>query len=198
MPPRLQIKTINSNVSNSIDMKNILKILLTKNDNYKYSNVYNTQVLDNRSITITDIIDEMQKEGLDVDREVALTIVTRFNKKVTQEVFSGKNVNTGLVNISPVIKGSLNEKRWNPRANRVEIDLKIGEDLTNALSDTVLELVDEKSKIVETYDLLDQVNQAPEPSIINEEKKVDFGNIKLNINEDPACGIAFRTWLWKS
>jgi len=179
-------------------MKNILKILLTKNDNYKYSNVYNTQVLDNRSITITDIIDEMQKEGLDVDREVALTIVTRFNKKVTQEVFSGKNVNTGLVNISPVIKGSLNEKRWNPRANRVEIGLKIGEDLTNALSDTVLELVDEKSKIVETYDLLNQVNQAPEPSIINEEKKVDFGDIKLNINEDPACGIAFRTWLWKS
>jgi hypothetical protein len=198
MPPRLQIKIINSNVSNSIYMKNILKILLTKNDNYKYSNVYNTQVLDNRSITITDIIDEMQKEGLDVDREVALTIVTRFNKKVTQEVFSGKNVNTGLVNISPIIKGSLNEKRWNPRANRVEIDLKIGEDLTNALSDTVLELVDEKSKIVETYDLLNQVNQAPEPSIINEEKKVDFGDIKLNINEDPACGIAFRTWLWKS
>jgi hypothetical protein len=198
MPPRLQIKIINSNVSNSIYMKNILKILLTKNDNYKYSNVYNTQVLDNRSITITDIIDEMQKEGLDVDREVALTIVTRFNKKVTQEVFSGKNVNTGLVNISPVIKGSLNEKKWNPRANRVEIDLKIGEDLTNALSDTVLELVDEKSKIVETYDLLNQANQAPEPSIINEEKKVDFGNIKLNVNEDPACGIAFRTWLWKS
>lgn len=179
-------------------MKNILKILLTKNDNYKYSNVYNTEVLDNRDITITDIINELQKEDLDVDREMALSIITRFNEKVTQEVFSGKNVNTGLVNISPVIKGSLNEKRWNPRANRVEIDLKIGEDLTKALSDTVLELVDEKSNLVESYDLLNQVNQAPEVKIIDEEKKVDFGNIKLNINEDPACGIAFRTWLWKS
>jgi len=179
-------------------MKNILKILLTKNDNYKYSNVYNTEVLDNRNITITDIVDEMQKEGLDVDRETALKIISQFNRKVTQEVFTGKNVNTGLVNISPTVKGSLNEKRWNPRANRIEIGLKIGEELTNALSETVLELIDEKSQVVESYDLVNQVNQAPEVTIINEEKKVDFGNIKLNINEDPACGIAFRTWLRKS
>lgn len=178
-------------------MKNVLRVSLFKNDNYKYSNIYNTQILDNQSITLSDIIEELKKEGLGVDQKTALDIITRFNKKVSQEVFSGKTVNTGLVNISPVIKGSLNEKKWNPRANRVEITLKAGSELTNALSETDLELIGDKSELIERYNLLDQVNQQPEVRVVKD-NKVDFGNIKLNINEDPACGIAFRTWLWKS
>lgn len=178
-------------------MKNILKVSLIKNEHYKYSNIYSTQVVDNRSITLTDILEELEKEGLDVDKKTALDIITRFNQKVAQEVFSGKNVSTGLVNISPVIKGSLNEKKWNPQANRVEISLKSGCDLADALSETALEIIDDKSRLIETYNLSEQANQIPENEIVND-RKVDLGGIKLNINEDPACGIAFRTWLWKS
>jgi hypothetical protein len=178
-------------------MKNRLKVSLTKNEHYKYSNIYNTKVLDNRSITITEILGELQNEGLQVDLETALDIIIRFNKKVAEEVFSGKNVNTGLVNLSPVIKGSLNEKRWNPRANRVEVALNPGPTLTDALLETSLEIIDEKSELIETLNLSDQQNQLPEVEIVHE-RKVDLGDIKLNINEDPACGIAFRTWLWKS
>lgn len=178
-------------------MQNLLKVSLTKNMHYKYSNIYNAQVIDNQNITITDIVEELKKEGLEVDQKLALSIINRFNQKVSEKVFSGKNVCTGLVNISPVVKGSLNEKRWNPKINRVEIALTAGRDLNRTMSETTVEIIDEKQAVIETYRLSDQTDKLPE-SNIRSERKVDFGDIKLNLTEDPACGIAFRTWLWKS
>jgi len=164
---------------------------------YKYSNIYNAQIIDNQNITISDIIDELSEEGLEVDQKLALSIINRFNQKVSEKVFSGKNVCTGLVNINPIVKGTLNEKRWNPKVNRVEIAITAGCDLNQTMSETTVEIIDEKLAVIETYRLSDQIDRLPE-SNIGGEPKVDFGDIKLNLTEDPACGIAFRTWLWKS
>jgi len=178
-------------------MQNLLKVSLAKNMHYKYSNIYNAQIIDNQNITITDIIDELSNEGLEVDQKLALSIINRFNQKVSEKVFSGKNVCTGLVNINPIIKGTLNEKIWNPKVNRVEIAIIAGCDLNQTMSETTVEIIDEKQTVIETYRLSDQAGRLPE-SNIGSQHKVDFGDLKLNVTEDPACGIAFRTWLWKS
>ncbi len=178
-------------------MKNILKVSLTKNSHYKYSNIYNAQILQNQDLTISDIIDELRKEGLEVNRKVALNIINRFNQKVAEKVFSGKKVCTGLVNINPVIKGSLNEKRWNPQVNRVEVALSTGNDLVHTMSETTVEIIDEKLDVIETYNLSNQSSRLHQNNTVCE-RKADFGDVKLSLTEDPACGIAFRTWLWKS
>lgn len=178
-------------------MRNLLKLSLTKNINYKYSNIYNAQVVDNQNVTLIDIIEELRMDGLELDEKQALNVIDKFNKKVSEKVFSGKSVCTGLVNISPLIKGPLAEKKWNSKVNRVEISLTAGADLTHSMSETTVEIIDEKQGIIGEYKLSDQSNDSCE-NIVDRESKVDFGDIKLNQAEDPACGIAFRTWLWKS
>lgn len=178
-------------------MKNVLKVSLTKNQQYKYSNIYDAQVLDNHNITITDIVDEMIEEGVGIDKKTVLDIIARFNQKSANLALSGKKVDTGLVILAPIIKGALNEKKWSLKANKVEVSITAGADLTNAMLETNVEIMDEKSDIIEIFDLSRQVNQ-PEESNNKVRENVDFDNSKLRMPDDPACGIAFRTWLWKS
>jgi len=178
-------------------MRNLLKVSLTKNVNYKYSNIYNAQILDNQNITIIDIVGELRKDGLELDEKQVLDVIDKFNKKVSEKVFSGKNVCTGLVNISPFVKGPLAEKRWDSKVNKVEIVLTAGTDLTHSMSETTVEIFDEKQSVIGVYKLSDQLDNLSEYNV-QRECKVDLRDTKLNLTEDPACGIAFRTWLWKS
>lgn len=178
-------------------MKTVLKVSLKKNQHYKYSNVYDAQVLDRTNISKSDIIDELLKEGIGVDKETVLNIITRFNKKVAEQVLSGNNVSTGLVNLSPVVKGSVNEKKWNPIANEVEIVFENGTDISNAMKKTTVEIIDEKSDLIEKFNLFDQLKQIKQDISIDH-NGTESGKPRLNHNEDPACGIAFRDWLWKA
>lgn len=178
-------------------MKTVLKVSLKKNLHYKYSNIYDAQILDSGNMTESDIIDELLKEGIGVDKKTVLDIIALFNKKVAELVLSGNNVSTGLVNLSPVIKGSVNEKRWNPAVNGVEIALKSGSELTRELADTTLKVIDEKSDLIETFNLSDQPKQI-KPRINIPESYSGKGKSDMKISDDPACGMAFRNWLWNS
>jgi len=178
-------------------MKTVLKVSLRKNQHYKYSNIYDAQVLDRADISESDIIDELLKDGIAVDKETVLDIITRFNRKVVEQVLCGNNVSTGLVNLSSTVKGSVNEKRWNSTVNRVEIIFENGTDVNNAMKKTTVEIIDEKSDLVGRFNLSDQFKKIEQESSHNglESEK---SRLNQNQNEDPACGIAFRDWLWKA
>lgn len=165
-----------------------LKASLRKNQLTEYSNDYVAQILEKGSMNIENIIDELLNDGVDLNRKMALDIINSFNAKVSDLVLSGFNVNTGLVSIHPVIKGTLKGGNWNPKINTVSVSISESYDLRQAISETLVEVPDDKG----------------EPFIINspiENKQTKAFKIEpesadsSSETDNTACGIAFRKWL---
>lgn len=171
-------------------MKSALKILLRKNRMAIDPNEFNAQVDIMGSADINFILDEMVKDGLCVSRQTALEIISHFNRKSANLVVSGYEVNTGLVNMYPLVKGPINRKKWDPKINWIDVSVFPGQVLYKAISETKVEIVKEKEEDPDSAQ-----NEVDEMSYV---RNSDFHNSLLNSKEVPACGIAFRTWLCKS
>jgi hypothetical protein len=171
-------------------MKKILKAKLYKKRLAVDIYDYNAQVILNGNIGITEIVDELITENNDLSREAAINLINSFNQKVAEKVVSGYQVNSGLVRLSPVIKGYFNDKKWNPILNRIDISISQGYELNSALSETCIELHNDKNDTFEFIDPIEQSRKHIENSQKHEEK-----NSLVNTSYEPACGIAFRRWL---
>lgn len=178
-------------------MKNILKAWLRRNQLAIDPTEYNAQVIVKGNLGVADILDELIKDGVEINKEAMLDILTRFNQKSADLVLSGYNVNTGLVNMRSTIKGPLFGGKWNPNVNWVDVAVSQGKDLYDAIAETTVEIMGEKEEPVDRYNLSGQsIN-----SIDNSQQKVrsvEMNGSQLQIVGEPACGIAFRRWLCKS
>lgn len=173
-------------------MKKILKAWLRKNLLTEEPNDYMAQVSGSGSVGIKDILDEMEKEGMEVKRETALDIITRFNRKATDLVLSGYNVNTGLVYMRSIIKGAFFSKTWNPLVNSVYVSITQGNDLRQAVSETTVEILGEQADPLEILSITDQTTGKTDGTLTkgrNAEMKGSFLKIAGN---NPLCGISFR------
>jgi len=177
-------------------MKNILKIWLKKDQQTVDPTEYNAQVVIKGNINTTDIVDELLKEGVSIDRDTMIDIITRFNRKSADLVLSGYNVNTGLVNMRSSIKGSLIEGKWNPNINWVNVAITHGNDLYQAVANTSVDILGEKDGNLETYNPVILMNQLSESSMNT--VRIDDASVHHKIVSEPACGIAFRRWLCKA
>jgi hypothetical protein len=127
----------------------------------------------------------MLKEGICVNKQTIMDIISHFNRKSSEFVVEGYHVNTGLVKMHPRIKGNIIGKIWNPKMNKVEISFSMTSELTEAIDDTQVEFTEWLSDFEEIQSLDDS-------SFLNE----GFcNNGLLNHKDVPACGMAFRTWL---
>jgi hypothetical protein len=104
-------------------MKNVLKAWLIKTRLTKNSTELYAQVSNEGKVGVSEIVDEILKDGLDMNREVVLDIIKRFNQKSSEMVVTGHNVNTGLVKMRPLIKGSFFNHDWNPNINWIDVTL---------------------------------------------------------------------------
>ncbi len=170
-------------------MKNVLKVWLKKNHYSVNPNEYEAQVLVNEHVELEFIIDEMLKDGLNADREVILNIVSCFNRKASELVVSGYTVNTGLIKMRPCVKGNINQEIWNPIVNKVDVLLSQSDELTKALKEVEVE-------IIETPSEFQEIQRLDKEMSLN--RPIYNRNSLLNDKEVPACGMAFRTWLCKS
>ena len=177
-------------------MKNILKIWLKKDQLTVDPTEYNAQVVIKGNINATDIVDELLKEGVSINRDTLIDIITRFNRKSADLVLSGYNVNTGLVNMRSSIKGSLIEGKWNPNINWVNVAITHGNDLYQAVANTSVDILGEKDGNLETYNPVILMNQLSESSMNT--VRIDDASVHHKIVSEPACGIAFRRWLCKA
>ena len=177
-------------------MKNILKIWLKKDQLTVDPTEYNAQVVIKGNINTTDIVDELLKEGVSINRDTLIDIITRFNRKSADLVLSGYNVNTGLVNMRSSIKGSLIEGKWNPNINWVNVAITHGNDLYQAVANTSVDILGEKEENHETYKPVILLNQLSESSM--NAVRIDDASVHHKIVSEPACGIAFRRWLCKA
>jgi len=169
-------------------MIKILKAWLTKSIQSYNTNEYSAEVTINKNLYLSDIIDEMIKEGLEIDRDFATKVITTFNKKTSDLVFSGNKVDTGLVSMYPIIKGQLYNKTWNPNVNSVNVSIIPSNELRQGMFETTVEIIGEKTT-PQNEKPVEQGIQAYE----------NFKPIGRNPKNDiPACGLAFRAWLCKA
>lgn len=65
------------------------------------------------------IIADMQFQGVELQKETIIDIVNRFNRLAAQRVTEGYTVNTGLVNMRPMIAGVFHGTAVDPEKHRV-------------------------------------------------------------------------------
>jgi len=178
-------------------MKNVLKAWLRKTQLTIDPTEYNTQVVVKGNMGMTNIVDELLEDGVAVNREVILDIITRYNRKAADLALSGYNVNTGLVNMRSSIKGPLFGGKWNPNVNWVDVALTQSKELYDAVNDTTVEILGEKDEIIESYKVSNQTTKMTR-NYQSKVRTVDATETQMTPIGEPACGIAFRTWLCKA
>jgi hypothetical protein len=144
------------------------------------------------SAGITEIVDELVNEGMEIKRETVIDIITRFNRKAADLVLSGYNVNTGLVYMRPVIKGVFYSKTWDAGVNSVYITINQGADLRNAVAETVVEIMGEQSNPLEILSITDSSTGKTDGTLTKgRNAELKGGYLKI-VGESPDCGISFK------
>jgi hypothetical protein len=126
----------------------------------------------------------MIKEGASVDKNTILAVIEQFNRKTADLSLSGNSVNTGLLTLRPIVKGPFFDGKYIP-----DIVILQSSELRQAISETTVEIIN-KDEVAE---------RESEISRTEDLKKEDSGNSYLGVStDDPACGAAFRAWLYRS
>ncbi|WP_318161647.1 DNA-binding domain-containing protein [Riemerella anatipestifer] len=162
--------------------------LLTKDD----PNDFVAVPLLGGSLGITEIIEALKKEGMEIQTETAVDIITRFNRKASELVLNGYSVNTGLVYMRPAIKGVFYDKTWDKEKHSVYVNVNQGLDLRKAVADTKVEILGEQSSPMSVFSITDKATGKADGTLTkgkNAEIKGTF--IKIDGN-DPKNGIVFK------
>ncbi|HET7733157.1 MAG TPA: DNA-binding domain-containing protein [Paludibacter sp.] len=178
-------------------MSNNLKGQLTKTYSIKDLDCKDSDVIVAASLHTSDIINEIIKDGLLVDREIALEIIKRFNNKAAEKLLLGYGENTGVVTMSSEIKGSIYKGKWNPDTNGITVAFKPGVELLQEINNTKEEIMENEvvnNEITDTNQINLSVNNA---SVDGQTVRISDRYLHID-NDVPACGIAFRRWLCKA
>lgn len=108
------------------------------------------------SIGITEIIDELKKEGMEIKTETAVDILSRFNRKVAEMLTQGYSVNTGLAYIKPAIKGVFTDKTWNPEKHSIYFNMVQGVVLREIAKTAKAEILGEQSSPMSIFSITDK------------------------------------------
>ncbi|MBT0550544.1 DNA-binding domain-containing protein [Riemerella anatipestifer] len=162
--------------------------LLTKDD----PNDFVAVPLLGGSLGITEIVEALKKEGMEIQTETAVDIITRFNRKASELVLNGYSVNTGLVYMRPAIKGVFYDKTWDKEKHSVYVNVNQGLDLGKAVADTKVEILGEQSSPMSVFSITDKATGKVDGTLTkgkNAEIKGTY--IKIDGN-DSKNGIVFK------
>ena len=154
------------------------------------------------SVTPKDIIKELVAEGMELKVETVLDVITRYNRKCIEMVMSGYNINTGILYMRPMIKGAFYDKTWNPALHRLYVAITQGADIRNAIADTKVEIIGERSDPMSLFCVTDLSTgkTAALKRGFNAELKGSYiklmrengSYIKVGESEDMSVGVFFR------
>ena len=175
-------------------MKNVLKVWLKRRQLYNNPNSYFAQVDINKNYTIDTIIDEIVSEGLVNNKECALEFMKHFNGKAAELLLNGNVVDTGLVKMTPLATGLIDNKSWNPIYNDIDVEMKKSTELIDAISETHVQITGADEEYFDEFN--SQLDSQYDDQF---SKNTEFnGNFRKTIKEAPPCGIAFRNWILKA
>jgi hypothetical protein len=173
-------------------MNKSLNAWIRKNHLTEDPNDYMAVVIKSGSVGVTEIVDELVKEGMELKRETVIDILSRFNRKTAEMVVSGYNVNTGLVYMRPIVTGAFYNKVWNPETNPVYVAINQGVDLRDAIAETTVVILGEQSDPIEILSLTDSTTGKTDGSL-TKGRNAELKGSYLKIDGDhPDCGISFR------
>ena len=176
-------------------MKKVLIEKLRNNQLAQDQNIYSAQVMTNGTLSTSDIVDEMIREGIGQSRETILDIISRYNNKSAELVASGYNVYTGLVKMRPIAKGLLYRKKWNNLSSPLPQQYANGHILYNSINDSSVGMLNEAIEAVGVFSHSNKSNYQTEPH----PSRAVNGNLtestKNNEEEMHACGVYFHNWL---
>ncbi|WPC12970.1 DUF4469 domain-containing protein [Riemerella anatipestifer] len=162
--------------------------LLTKDD----PNDFVAVPLLGGSLGITEIIEALKKEGMEIQTENAIDIITRFNRKASELVLNGYSVNTGLVYMRPAIKGVFYDKTWDKEKHSVYVNVNQGTDLRKAANDTKVEILGEQSSPMSVFSITDKVTGKADGTL-TKGKNAEIKGTYIKIDGDnPKNGIVFK------
>ncbi|MEJ8590656.1 DUF4469 domain-containing protein [Riemerella anatipestifer] len=162
--------------------------LLTKDD----PNDFVAVPLLGGSLGITEIIEALKKEGMEIQTETAVDIITRFNRKASELVLNGYGVNTGLVYMRPAIKGVFYDKTWDKEKHSVYVNVNQGTDLRKAANDTKVEILGEQSSPMSVFSITDKVTGKADGTL-TKGKNAEIKGTYIKIDGDnPKNGIVFK------
>ncbi|MDR7808271.1 DNA-binding domain-containing protein [Riemerella anatipestifer] len=162
--------------------------LLTKDD----PNDFVAVPLLGGSLGITEIIDALKKEGMEIQTETAIDIITRFNRKASELVLNGYSVNTGLVYMRPAIKGVFYDKTWDKEKHSVYVNVNQGTDLRKATNDTKVEILGEQSSPMSVFSITDKATGKADGTL-TKGKNAEIKGTYIKIDGDnPKNGIVFK------
>ncbi|MDY3521478.1 DNA-binding domain-containing protein [Riemerella anatipestifer] len=162
--------------------------LLTKDD----PNDFVAVPLLGGSLGITEIIEALKKEGMEIQTETAVDIITRFNRKASELVLNGYSVNTGLVYMRPAIKGVFYDKTWDKENHSVYVNVNQGTDLRKAANDTKVEILGEQSSPMSVFSITDKATGKVDGTL-TKGKNAEIKGTYIKIDGDnPKNGIVFK------
>lgn len=165
-------------------MANTIYINLVEQQHYYNQYGHTGTVVINQEYSLEDVVDEMISEGLNIDKQTVLSLIEKFNTKTTNLVLSGNIVETGLLTMRPIVKGPYNDEKYQP-----DVLVLQGMELREAISETKVDILNKS----EFEDKQCNIN------LNNEESENTVKNGYLGVSQDyPACGHAFRAWLFRS
>ncbi|MRM85597.1 DUF4469 domain-containing protein [Riemerella anatipestifer] len=144
------------------------------------------------SLGITEIIEALKKEGMEIQTETAVDIITRFNRKASELVLNGYSVNTGLVYMRPAIKGVFYDKSWDKEKHSVYVNVNQGLDLRKAVADTKVEILGEQSSPMSVFSITDKATGKADGTL-TKGKNAEIKGTYIKIDGDnPKNGIVFK------
>lgn len=144
------------------------------------------------SLTMEDIVKDLQKEGMEIKAETAIDIITRSNRKVAERVLQGYSVNTGLVYMRPVIKGVFYDRTWNPQKHSVYVAINQGNDLRKAVSETAVTILGEQNEPITIFGITDTTTGKTDGTLTKGRNAEIKGAFLKIVGENEANGIVFR------
>ena len=177
-------------------MSNKLQVWLKKINAVNASNEAEPSIIIKESINMTSIVEAMMNESVVCEKEKILKIINQFNQKTAELVAAGKIVDTGLVTLKAEINGTFYNNRWNPAINKITAKIEPSSELKVTFANTFVEIVEDYIDNSETANLNEGTSSCEDQVSIH--SHIHISNPLFDRNEMPACGLAYRQWLFHS
>ncbi|MGQ1891114.1 DNA-binding domain-containing protein [Thermophagus sp. OGC60D27] len=132
-------------------MKYVLNVQLGPNFMTEDPDDFRGYPVSNGSYNVDDIIRLIKEDGVETSEATLKSSITRFNKKSAELAASGRNVNTGLVYLRPMVKGRFYDTVWDPEKHSLYVAATQGSVIREALADVEVRILGEKGEAMQLF-----------------------------------------------
>ena len=145
----------------------------------------------NGTYNVRSLVEALQAEGMEIQAETAVDIITRFNRKAAEMTTSGYSVNTGLVVMQPRIRGKFTGQTFDPQKHKVYISVRQGVAMRKAIADATVEIQGEQESKMTIYLVEDLSTDTPSNTLTKGKNARILGAMLKIDGEAPSVGITF-------